>query len=149
MCPLAPARAQFFFWDRPERPEPEQEPALTGRQIRSILVREGAYMIGRPHLRGDEIIAIGRDRAGAQRRFTLDAISGEVLDIRIISGPPEAQQAGGEAAAQDRDGVWRRRARPMPPPEHAPHGGDDGQMGIAARTEAYAATAAPAKGGSP
>lgn len=121
-----PARAEpfFFFWDRPDqpnRPEPEQ-PALTGRQVRSILAREGARMMGHPHLRGDEMIAIGRDREGARKKFTLDAVSGEVLDVELIAPPPERRRI--EERPRDNPDDLAPPDRPLPPPEHAPHGDD-------------------------
>ncbi len=122
----ASAEPFFFFWDRPERPEPEREPGLTGRQVRGILAREGVRMIGRPRLRGDEMVAFGEDRNGAQKRFILDAISGEVLDIRVITGPPRRSRLG-ERPRENPDAL-SPPGRPLPPPQHAPHG-DDGPFG--------------------
>jgi hypothetical protein len=124
LCPLASARAEpfFFFWDRPERPEPEERPGLTWRQVRGILAREGVRLVGTPHFRGDEIIATGVDREGAQKKLTLDALSGEVLDIQVITGPPRRSRL--DERPRDRDD-FSPPARPMPPPEHGPHDGDD------------------------
>jgi hypothetical protein len=124
LCPLAPARAEpfLFFWDRPERAEPEERPGLTWRQVRGILAREGARITARPHFRGDEIVAIGVDREGAQKRFTLDALTGEVLDIQVITGPPRRSRL--DERPRDRDD-FSPPARPLPPPEHGPHDGDD------------------------
>lgn len=121
-----PVRAEpfFFFWDRPgqpERREPEQ-PSLTGRQVRAILAREGARMVGKPHLRGDEMVAIGRDREGGRKRFTLDAVSGEVLDVELIAPPPERRRL--EERRRDNPDDLAPPDRPLPPPEHAPHGDD-------------------------
>jgi hypothetical protein len=139
LVPLAPARAQgFFFWDRPERPEPEERPGLTWRQVRGILAREGARMIGRPHFHGDEIIATGEDREGAQKSFTLDAISGEVLDIRVIAGPPRRSRL--DERPRRRDDL-SPPDRPMPPPEHGPQSGDD----VGGQPERRPAAAPPPK----
>ena len=46
-------------------------------------------MIGAPRLRGDAIVAIGRDRTGAERKFTLDAETGEVLTITLVRPAPQ------------------------------------------------------------
>jgi hypothetical protein len=129
LCPNTQVRAEpfFFFWDRPERPQPEERPGLTERQVRGILAREGARMLGKPRLRGDEIIALGQDREGAQKKFTLDAISGEVLGIAIVTGPPRRSTL--EARPRENRDDQSPPGSPIPPPEHAPHGGDDGIFG--------------------
>ncbi len=125
-----PVRAEpfFFFWDHPDRPDRRDEPepeerSLTGRQVRSILAREGAHMVGHPHLRGDELIAIGRDREGARKKFTLDAVSGEVLDVELIAPPPERRRL--EEPRRDNPDDLAPPDRPLAPPEHAPHGADE------------------------
>ncbi len=112
-----PARAQFFpFFGQPERPRPAPQPqarALTPEQVRAILAQEGAHMIGRPRRNGRDIVAIGRDDAGSRKRFTLDAVTGEVLDVTVLArreAPPPAPGAGALAPP----------GAPMSPPQHAP-----------------------------
>jgi hypothetical protein len=111
------AQAQFFpFFGQPQpQRSPQAEPqALSYGQIRAVLAREGARLVGKPRLRGDSIIAIGRDEAGDRKRFTLDALSGEILDVTVLARhedrPPASDLAPPGAA--------------LPPPSHGPQGGD-------------------------
>jgi hypothetical protein len=114
---VGPAHAQFFpFGGQPEAPRPQVAPPhLSQGQIRAVLAREGARLVGAPRLRGADIIAIGRDDEGARKRFTLDAISGEVLDITVLArreDPPQAPASDLSAPGA-----------PLPPPDHAPPNG--------------------------
>jgi len=107
------AKAQFFpFFDQPARPRPAPQ-TLTFGQVRAVLAREGARLVGTPHVHGSDIVAIGRDATGDRKRFTLDALSGEVLDVTVIARredrPPPA--SSGPISAT-----------PLPPPDHAPNG---------------------------
>jgi hypothetical protein len=97
-----------FFWSDPD-PEPPIQP-LPPREVGLVLRREGARMIGAPRLRGNAIVAIGRDPSGAQRRFTLDAETGEVLTITLVRPAPQSQppRIYGGAAPE----------RPLGPPIH-------------------------------
>jgi hypothetical protein len=108
----APARAGDnyfkFFWSDPD-PEPPIV-ALPPRDVRLILQREGARMIGAPRLRGDAIVAIGRDRSGAERRFTLDSATGEVLTITLVRAAPERPRPRLNASSAP--------ASPLGPPVH-------------------------------
>jgi hypothetical protein len=109
-----PARAQFFpFWGQPTaRPQAAPAPApLSPGQVRAVLAREGARLIGAPRRRGTEIVAIGRDEDGDRKRFTLDAITGEVLDITVLVRPEERAPPTNDLAPPD---------AALPPPEHAP-----------------------------
>ena len=114
----APAQAQFFpFFGQPQRsPQPEPQ-ALSYGQIRAVLAREGARLVGKPRLRGANIIATGKDSEGDRKRFTLDAISGEVLDVAVIARhedkPPASDLAPPGAA--------------LPPPNHGSRGPADSQ----------------------
>ncbi len=76
-----------FFWSKPE-PAPEPK-AISNAQVREVLRREGARLIGAPRRRGDEIVARGKDASGAERKFTLDAETGEVLQIAALAPAPE------------------------------------------------------------
>jgi hypothetical protein len=94
-----------FPWDPPPAPPPTRRlppperilpPAdriplgpdrLSTRQVREILAREGAQLIGKPRAIRDELIAIGRDSQGLGRKFILDAISGEVLAVVEVGLP--------------------------------------------------------------
>ncbi|WP_298353403.1 hypothetical protein [Rhodoblastus sp.] len=132
-----PARAQFFpFFGKPSAPRAAPEPkarALTAEQVRAILAQEGARMIGRPQRSGRDIVAIGRDDAGARKRFTMDAVTGEIVDVTVLvrrEAPPAAPGAGGLAPAS-----------PLPPPQHAP-------AGAATPVDANAAPSAPSSTGS-
>jgi hypothetical protein len=111
----APAQAQFFpFWGQPAAPrqQPAPPPQLSTGQVRAALAQEGARLTGAPRRRGREIVAIGRDDDGVRKRFTLDAVSGEVLDITVIARPVEAPRpAPGDAIGP---------GEPLPPPDHAP-----------------------------
>jgi len=111
LCPLAPARAEpfLFFWDRPERAEPEERPGLTWRQVRGILAREGARMTARPHFRGDEIVAIGVI-ARVRRKGSPLTRSPRVLDIQVITGPPRRSRL--DERPRDRDD-FLAAARPL------------------------------------
>ena len=120
---VAPARAQFFpFWGQqpaaPPQPGPRSQPApqslspqsLSAGQVRAVLAREGARLVGTPRRRGGDIVAIGRDEDGDRKRFTLDAMTGEVLDITVLERPedrPPVQDLSPPDAA-------------LPPPDHAP-----------------------------
>lgn len=126
------ARAQFFpFFGHPERRQPAPQPearALTPERVRAILAQEGTQMIGRPRRNGRDIVAIGRDSAGARKRFTMDAVTGEIVDVTVLvrrETPLPAPGAGGLAPAS-----------PLPPPQHAP-------SGAATPVDANAAPAAP------
>lgn len=113
----APASAQFFFpfVGQPERPRPAPPQQLTPGQVRAVLAREGARMVGAPRLRGADIVAIGRDEMGDRKRFTLDAMTGEILDITVIARHEERPPpAPGDSLTPP--------GGPIPPPEHAPHG---------------------------
>lgn len=113
----APASAQFFpFWgQQPARPQPgpRSPPApqsLSAGQVRAVLAGEGARLVGTPRRRGGDIVAIGRDEDGDRKRFTLDAMTGEVLDITVLERPedrPPVQDLSPPDAA-------------LPPPDHAP-----------------------------
>jgi hypothetical protein len=91
-------------------------------------------MVGRPRRNGRDIVAIGRDDAGSRKRFTMDAITGEVLDVTVLArreAPPVAPGAGGLAPP----------GAPLAPPQHAPYG-------AATPVDANAAPAAPSSTGS-
>jgi hypothetical protein len=114
----APAQAQFFpFGGETTQPRPAATPpALSPGQVRGVLAREGARMLGQPRLRGRDIIAIGRDEEGARKRFILDAATGEIIDITVLDrrderppSPPGADLSPPGAA--------------LPPPVHAPDNG--------------------------
>jgi len=106
----APARAQFFpFWGQPERARPVER-ALSPGQVRAVLAQEGARMVGRPRLRGEDIVAYGLDAGGNRKRFTLDAVTGEVLDVTVIARR-EDRPPPGDLAPQ---------AEPLPPPVAEP-----------------------------
>jgi hypothetical protein len=113
-----PARAQFFpFWGQQPAarplPGPRPQPApqsLSAGQVRAVLAREGVRLVGTPRRRGGDIVAIGRDEDGDRKRFTLDAMTGEVLDITVLERPedrPPVQDLSPPDAA-------------LPPPDHAP-----------------------------
>ncbi|WP_374548130.1 hypothetical protein [Rhodoblastus sp.] len=107
-----PARAQFFpFFGEPARPQRAPVQALSPGQVRAVLAREGARLVGTPRLRGSEIVAIGRDDYGDRKRFTLDAISGEVLDITVIARREERP-------SRAPDGDLAPPVEPLPPPDH-------------------------------
>jgi hypothetical protein len=117
----APAQAQFFpFWGQPAAPrqQPAPPPQLSTGQVRAALAQEGARLIGAPRRRGREIVAIGRDDDGARKRFTLDAVSGEVLDITVIARPVEAPPPAPGDAIGPSDAIGP--GEPLPPPDHAP-----------------------------
>jgi hypothetical protein len=79
-----------FFWSPPPTPPPVRP--VSQYQVREILQREGARMIGAPRVRGFEIIAIGRERSGVERRFTLDAETGEVLAVAVAREAPDPRR---------------------------------------------------------
>jgi hypothetical protein len=120
-----PARAQFFpFGGQPEAPRPQAAPPhLSPGQVRAVLAREGARLVGAPRLRGPDIIAIGRDDEGVRKRFTLDAISGEVLDITVLARREDrpAQAPGSDLSEP---------GAPLPPPDHASPGGPNPPTGL-------------------
>jgi hypothetical protein len=133
-----PACAQFFpFGGQPEAPHPRAAPSyLSPGQVRAVLAREGARLVGAPRLRGPDIIAIGRDDEGARKRFTLDALSGEVLDITVL-----ARREDRPARAPGSD--LSEPGAPLPPPDHALPGGANAPSGLG-EAPAPAAPAAPA-----
>jgi hypothetical protein len=120
-----PARAQFFpFGGQPEAPRPQAAPSyLSPGQVRAVLAREGARLVGAPRLRGPDIIAIGRDDEGARKRFTLDALSGEVLDITVL-----ARREDRPARAPGSD--LSEPGAPLPPPDHTLPGGPNAPSGL-------------------
>ncbi len=93
---LAPARAQSlydpwggyckFFFSPPDPPPPVIP--IPPETVREVLRREGVHMIGSPRLRGDNIIAMGRDGSGAVRKYTLDAPTGGLLTIVLVRAAP-------------------------------------------------------------
>jgi hypothetical protein len=125
LAAAAPACADPFRfpWDppapvrQPARPAPPQEqqfpqerpslaPArLSARQVRAILAREGAQMIGKPRAIRDELIVLGRDSNGEGKKYILDAISGDVLAVEDALLPERRRDELGN---------------PLPPPVHAP-----------------------------
>jgi hypothetical protein len=131
----APVRADPFRfpWDPPPpsrqetRPNPPQEPQLreqrplaparlSTRQVRAILAREGAQMIGNPRAIRDELIVLGRDSNGEGRKYILDAISGDVLAVEDALLPDRPR---------DRLDDHAPPGGSPPPPVHAPSFGDD------------------------
>jgi hypothetical protein len=101
--------------DRPlleQQPSQEQHPLgparLSARQVRAILAREGAQMIGKPRAIRDELIVLGRDSNGEGKKFILDAISGDVLAVQEARLPEPRRDDLGT----------------LPPPVHAPSPGD-------------------------
>lgn len=108
-----PARAQlfpFFGQSEPPRPAPQSRPLTLGR-VRAVLAQEGARLIGRPRQLGQDIVAIGGDDKGNRKRFTLDATTGEVLDVTVLvrrEAPPAANLAPPGA--------------PLSAPQHGPDG---------------------------
>jgi hypothetical protein len=127
------AKAQFFpFFEQPARPQPAPR-GLTIGQIRAVLAHEGARLVGVPRVHGSDIVAIGRDAEGDRKRFTLDAFSGEVLDVSVIARHEDRPPPTANAPIS---------ATPLPPPEHAPLGQDLPQNG-AAPAPAEAKTFAP------
>ena len=135
-----PARAQFFpFFGQPARPRPATQPQprpLTLAQVRAVLAQEGAQLIGRPRQRGQDIVAIGGDDQGNRKRFTLDATTGEVLDVTVLvrrEAPPAAPGAGALAPP----------GAPLSAPQHGP----DGSAAPAAATTAPASSNSGATSG--
>lgn len=105
-----PARAQLFpFFGQPEppRPAPQFRPLTLGR-VRAVLAQEGAKLIGQPRQLGQDIVAIGADDKGNRKRFTLDATTGEVLDVTVLVRR-EAPRAAPPGA-------------PLSAPQHRPDG---------------------------
>jgi hypothetical protein len=110
--PPAPVRQQTRPAPVQERPVQEQQypqaqqplgPArLSPRQVRAILAREGAQMIGKPRAIRDELIVLGRDSNGEGHKYILDAISGDVLAVE--------------------DALLPERRRDEQTPVHAPDG---------------------------
>ena len=138
----APLRAEPFRfpWDAPEHP-PAQDPmrqppmrqapmrpqGLTSPQVRSILAREGARLVGAPRSRGGETVAVGRDSDGTRRKFTLDA-DGRVVDIQILgtreSAPPREPRRYDDRRP-GRDDDMMPPGQPMAAPRHSFEGPDD------------------------
>jgi hypothetical protein len=135
-----PAHAQFFpFGGQPEAPHPRAAPSyLSPGQVRAVLAREGARLVGAPRLRGSDIIAIGRDDEGARKRFTLDALSGEVLDITVL-----ARREDRPARAPGSD--LSEPGAPLPPPDHALPGGANAPSGLGEAPVPAAPAAPPAQ----
>ena len=101
--------------DRPlleQQPSQEQRPLgparISVRQVRAILAREGAQMIGKPRAIRDELIVLGRDSNGEGKKYILDAISGDVLEVLEARLPEPRRDLGS----------------PLPPPDQAPSPGD-------------------------
>jgi hypothetical protein len=117
----------LFPWDPPARREPEKT-GLTAPQIRAILAREGASMIGSPRPRGGETIVLGRDRDGGRKKFTLDAASGAVLKVELIARP-EKDAGGNQERRRANGGDLAAPGRPLPPPQHATDGADGDPLG--------------------
>lgn len=114
----APSCAQIYFpWDQPPPPRRMPEARISPRMARGILAREGLQMIGQPRLRGDEIVAVGVDPEGQRQRVTLDAISGEVLEV-IEIGPSARRQRLNDDRQRERLEETSPPDRPMPPPVH-------------------------------
>jgi hypothetical protein len=126
-----------FPWDPPPAPPParrlppperilppERVPLasdrLTTRQVRDILAREGAQLIGKPRAVRDELIAIGRDSDGLGRKFILDAVSGEVLAVLDAGLPDQARRRDVDRLDLPPPGTepGTGLADPMPPPVH-------------------------------
>jgi hypothetical protein len=108
--PPPPARAPGRpLQDRPlMQPQPslEERPArISARQVRAILAREGAQMIGKPRAIRDELIVLGRDSNGEGKKYILDAISGDVLAVEEALLPERRREDPGNS---------------LPPPAHAP-----------------------------
>jgi hypothetical protein len=113
--PPPPARQQTRPAPLEDRPVQEQQypqaqqplaPArLSARQVRAILAREGAQMIGKPRAIRDELIVLGRDSNGEGHKYILDAISGDVLAVEDALLPERRRDELGN---------------PLPPPVHAP-----------------------------
>ncbi|MBB4198797.1 hypothetical protein GGD83_002606 [Rhodoblastus sphagnicola] len=76
-----------FFFSAPDKPRPVV--ALRPHRVGAILRREGARMIGRPLVRGFEIVAFGRFPSGEERKFTLDAETGGILTVTLSRPAPE------------------------------------------------------------
>lgn len=112
------------------------EPVLPVAQVRRILWREGVRLIGLPHVRGGEIIAIGRDNFGARKRVVLDSQTGEVLDVTLIDPPrqgPDGMWRGDaprERRGQNPGGEFDGGGRPLPPPVHSRGEGAPGGPGM-------------------
>ncbi len=138
-----PARAQFFpFFGQPAPPQPAARPpsrALTPEQVRAILAQEGAQMVGRPRRNGQDIVAIGRDDAGARKRFTVDAVTGEVLDVTVLvrrEAPPPTPGASDLPPP----------GAPLSPPQHAP---DSSATPVHAKTAPVSPSAPSSTGSTP
>jgi hypothetical protein len=137
LAPTTGAGAQQFRfpWDPPpappptrrlspsERilPSPERVPMapdrLSTRQVREILAREGAQLIGKPRAIRDELIAIGRDSEGMGHKFILDAVSGEVLSVLDVALPEQARRR--DVDRFDLPPPGPAPSDPLPPPVHA------------------------------
>jgi hypothetical protein len=101
----APSQMQQF----PQEQRPLGPARLSSRQVRAILAREGAQMIGKPRAIRDELIVLGRDSNGEGKKYILDAISGDVLAVQEARLPEPRRDDLGS---------------PLPPPVHAPSPGD-------------------------
>jgi len=93
LLPATPAKAADpygpylkFFFSPPDPPDPVVP--IPRERVRAILRAEGATMIGAPRLLGFSIIAMGRDGAGAERKFTLDAETGGLLTVTLVRPAP-------------------------------------------------------------
>jgi hypothetical protein len=138
-----------FPWDPPpppppsrRLPPPERIPAsperLTTREVRNILAREGAQLIGKPRAIRDELIAIGRDSEGLGHKFVLDAVTGEVLAVVEVGLPEQPRRRDVDRFDLPPPGVGP--SDPLPPPVHASP--DPG--GVSAPPVATAPSAPPA-----
>jgi hypothetical protein len=96
-----PAQEQQY----PQAQQPLGPARLSARQVRAILAREGAQMIGKPRAIRDELIVLGRDSNGEGHKYILDAISGDVLAVEEALLPERRRDEPGN---------------PLPPPVHAP-----------------------------
>jgi len=101
-----PAQEQQY----PQAQQPLAPARLSTRQVRAILAREGAQMIGKPRAVRDELIVLGRDSNGEGRKYILDAINGDILAVEEALLPDRRREDPGN---------------PLPPPVHAPSLGDD------------------------
>jgi hypothetical protein len=122
-----------FPWDPPARQPvktPQKQPTqpqLTPPQVRSVLEREGARLVGAPQRRGGEIVAVGRDSDGGRRKFTLDA-NGRVLNVEFLAPTEPAPAREPRRSVERRPEFYddlRALERPSPAPRHSPEAPDE------------------------